>query len=95
MKKSPGAIVKRLQLTEKGTLLSERENKYLFKVHPSANKVEIKQAVEELFNVSVDKVNTMNYRGKRKRLRTVRFGRRADWKRAVVTLSEGSKIDLA
>ncbi len=95
MKKSPGAIVKRLQLTEKGTLLSERENKYLFKVHPSANKVEIKQAVEELFNVSVDKVNTMNYSGKRKRLRTVRYGRRSDWKRAVVTLSEGSKIDLA
>jgi large subunit ribosomal protein L23 len=95
MKKSPGAIVKRLQLTEKGTLLSERENKYLFKVHPSANKVEIKRAVEELFNVAVDKVNTMNYSGKRKRLRTVRFGRRPDWKRAVVTLSEGSKIDLA
>lgn len=95
MKKSPGAIIKRLQLTEKGTLLSEKENKYLFRVHPSANKVEIKQAVEQLFSVSVDKVNTMNYRGKRKRLRTVRYGRRADWKRAVVTLSEGSKIDLA
>ena len=87
-------IVKGIQLTEKATILGETENKYMFKVHPSANKIEIKKAVEEIFNVSVANVNTMRYQGKRKRERTVRFGKRSDWKRAVVTLKEGDKIDL-
>ncbi len=59
-----------------------------------ANKIEIKQAVEELFNVNVTKVNTMNRQGKRKRERTSRYGRTSDWKRAVVTLKEGETIDL-
>lgn len=87
-------IVMEVQLTEKGTALRDAGNKYFFKVATDANKIEIKRAVEELFKVKVDKVNTMNYAGKRKRERTVRFGRRANWKRAVVTLSEGSTIDL-
>ena len=92
--KDPGMIIKGVQVTEKGTDLRERENKYLFEVDLSANKIEIKRAVESLFNVSVAAVNTMKYRGKKKRERTVRYGRRPDWKRAVVTLKEGSKIDL-
>jgi len=93
--KDAGVIIKRLQLTEKGTHLSETGNKYLFEVCPDANKIEIKRAVEESFGVSVTGVNTMNYTGKRKRNRSWRYGKRRDWKRAVVTLKEGDKIDLA
>ncbi len=92
--KHPGSIIKQLQVTEKGTLLSESDNQYFFDVDPKANKMEIARAVEELFSVSVDNVNTMRYSGKRKRMRTVKYGKRRDWKRAVVTLKEGSKIDL-
>ena len=54
----------------------------------------IKAAVEDLFGVNVEKVNTMRYLGKRKRERTAKYGKRSDWKRAVVTLKEGEKIDL-
>ncbi len=92
--KDPRTIVQRMMLTEKGTGLTEKQNKYLFKVAPSANKVEIKNAVEKLFNVKVTKVNTMNRGGKNKRVRTMNYGRTASWKRAVVTLREGDKIDL-
>lgn len=88
------AVIKELQLTEKGTEASE-SGKYFFRVDPKANKHEIKQAVESLFSVQVADVNTMRYAGKRKRERTVRYGKRADWKRAVVTLKEGNRIDLA
>lgn len=94
MKKHADSIIKEVQLTEKGTILTETGNKYFFSVDRCANKPEIKQAVEALFNVSVQSVNTLRYAGKRKRERTVRFGKRADWKRAVVTLKEGSRIDL-
>ena len=92
--KDSRSIVFETQVTEKGTALSERENKYLFRVLPGANKIEVKRAVEEIFNVSVTGVNTMNYRGKRKRERTAKYGKRADWKRAIVTLKSGDKIDL-
>ena len=92
--KDPHAIIKTMQVTEKGARLTATERKYLFIVDPSANKVEIKRAVETLFKVGVEKVNTMNYRGKKKRQRTVRFGETAGWKRAMVTLKEGNKIDL-
>lgn len=87
-------IIQRVMLTEKGTRLSETENKYVFNVNPAANKAEIKQAVEELFKVKVTEVNTMNRQGKKKRERTASAGRTAGWKRAVVTLAEGSKIDF-
>ena len=94
MKKSAYNIVKNVQMTEKGSALLS-QNKYLFKVDRGANRVEIRQAVEELFKVDVTKVNTMNYRGKFKRDRTQRgFGKRLDWKRAVVTLAEGQEIPL-
>ncbi|MDP6522921.1 MAG: 50S ribosomal protein L23 [Kiritimatiellia bacterium] len=92
--KDPRQVIHELQVTEKGTAQQELNNKYFFKVAPGANKIEIKHAVEQMFAVSVAKVNTMKYEGKRKRERTVRYGKRADWKRAVVTLREGSKIDL-
>ncbi len=87
-------VIDKVLLTEKGTRLSEEENKYIFRVNPKANKAEIKQAVEEFFKVKVVAVNTMNRQGKKKRERTASFGRTAAWKRAVVTLAEGSKIDF-
>jgi large subunit ribosomal protein L23 len=87
-------VIDRILLTEKGTRLSEEENKYIFRVNPDANKMEIKQAVEELFKVKVVAVNTMKRQGKKKRERTANFGQTAGWKRAVVTLAEGNSIDL-
>lgn len=87
-------VIQELQVTEKGTMLQSAQNKYFFRVNLAANKLQIKQAVEERFGVKVASVNTLRYEGKRKRERSVRFGRRADWKRAVVTLREGSSIDL-
>jgi len=87
-------IIKRMDLTEKGSRLSERENKYLFEVAEDANKVEIKRAVESLFKVKVTGVNTLNRQGKAKRNRRGQVGFRPDWKRAVVTLQSGDKIDL-
>lgn len=68
---------------------------YTFRVHPDANKIEIRQAVESIFDVTVSKVNTINRKGKRKRnRRTSTFGKRPDTKRAIVTLVEGDVIDL-
>ena len=69
------------------------ENKYTFIVDPRANKTQIKQAVESVFSVTVLGVNTLNRPGKRKRTRTG-YGKRADTKRAIVTLAEGDRIDI-
>ena len=87
-------IIKQVLLTEKGTRLSEEQNKYLFRVSKEANKVEIKRAVEELFSVRVMAVNTMRRKGKKKRQRTAQFGMTAAWKRAVVTLHAEDRINL-
>ena len=77
-------------VTEKCNALMQ-EKKYTFKVNPKAGRIEIARAVEELFKVKVAKVNVMNYQGKAKRAgRTMKMGRRPDWKRAIVTLAEGS-----
>jgi len=92
--RNPRLVVKKLQITEKSARLAEKENKYFFVVTGSANKVEIKSAVEKLYKVVVSKVNTSNYIGKMKRERTMTYGRKSDWKRAIVTLAEGSKIEL-
>ncbi len=92
--KSSADVIKRILLTEKGTRLSEEQNKYLFRVSVDANKVEIKRAVEELFNVRVMAVNTMRRKGKKKRQRTAHFGTTAAWKRAVVTLNAEDSINL-
>jgi large subunit ribosomal protein L23 len=80
-------------LTEKGTLLKEKENKVLFKVAKEANKIEIKKAVEETFKVKVDNVATINCRGKIKRMGRYE-GKRPDWKKAIITLKEGEKLDV-
>jgi len=87
-------IIDTILLTEKGTVLTEMNNQYIFKVHPDANKQEIKQAVQTLFKVDVTDVRTMNRKGKKKRERRPNFGTTAAWKRAVVTLAEGNHIDL-
>ena len=88
-------IIDSIRLTEKGTLLSEKENKYVFRVKPHANKLQIKAAIEQLFGKKVIAVNTCNYAGKKKRERTANYGRKAHWKKAIVTLKEGDRIDLA
>jgi large subunit ribosomal protein L23 len=92
--REPQHIIKEMLVTEKGTRLAEAENQYLFKVALDANKVEIKHSVETLFKVSVRSVNTMNQTGKRKRERSMKYGRTARWKKAVVTLRAGETIEL-
>ncbi len=92
--KDPRDVVLRPVVSEKSYALLE-DNVYTFKVHPDANKIEIRQAVESIFDVTVAKVNTVNRKGKRKRnRRTSTFGKRPDTKRAIVTLVEGDVIDL-
>lgn len=82
------SVLKGPCLTEKAALLQEDEGKVVFKVHPKANKVEVKRAIEQLFNVKVKVVRTANMHGKQKRVgKTVGFTK--DWKKAYVTLSEG------
>ena len=92
--KSSYDIIKNVLRTEKGTKDMLAANKYLFRVVTDANKIQIKKAVEEVFNVKVLKVNTLNMPGKWKRLR-YKAGKTPDWKKAVVTLKEGDKIDIA
>lgn len=89
----PYKIVQTILVTEKGTELSSTRNQYTFKVAKDANKLEIRAAVEALFPVKVKAVNVMHRQGKLKRTRTAGYGRRPDWKKAVVTLSEG-QIDI-
>ncbi|MBD3387236.1 50S ribosomal protein L23 [candidate division KSB1 bacterium] len=89
-------IIKPL-LTEKALKLQEDENKYGFVVIQTANKIEIKRAVEKKFDVTVDNVRTINVHGKSKQMNTRRGltrGRRSGWKKAIVTLREGDKIDF-
>jgi large subunit ribosomal protein L23 len=85
-------LIKRPIITEKTTRLME-QNKYCFVVDPRANKTQIKQAVEEIFKVKVRSVNTLNFLGKIKRMGR-HEGRRPSWKRAVVTLEKGSRIEF-
>ncbi len=81
-------------VTEKSTVLADTQGTYAFRVALAANKIEIRKAVEQLFRVHVASVNTMKMRGKKKRVR-FRQGKTSDWKKALVTLRKGEKIDLA
>ena len=83
-------IVIRPVITER-SMNSVADKKYVFEVAPSAGKVEIKKAVEDIFGVKVAKVNTMNVPGKAKRMGAARPGRTKDWKKAIVQLTEDSK----
>jgi large subunit ribosomal protein L23 len=85
-------LIKRPVITEKTTKMME-ENKYCFVVNPAANKTQIKQAIETIFNVKVQSVNTTNILGKLKRMGRHQ-GRRPSWKRAIVTLKKGSRIEF-
>ena len=87
-------IIKTVRLTEKGTRQSEKYNQYTIVADRLANKTEIRNAVQELFKVKVIKVNTLNVRGKARRLRTAQAGKAPDWKKAIVTLKDGDKITL-
>lgn len=80
-------------ISEKSTLAGDQNNQHVFKVLPDATKAEIKQAVEQLFDVKVDKVRTVNMLGKNKRFGQM-MGRRNHWKKAYVTLHAGQDIDL-
>jgi large subunit ribosomal protein L23 len=86
-------VIKRPMITEQGAMMREVNNQYIFQVAPEANKLEIRQAVEHFFGVKVTQVRTMNYRGKIKRMGRY-SGKRADWKKAVVTLAKDDSIDL-
>ena len=88
-------IIRGVLVTEKASLLSEKLNKYVFRVATNANKIEIRRAIETLFKKRVSAVNTAQYAGKKKRERRADFGRQAHWKKAIVTLAPGEKIDLA
>ena len=93
MKYDPYKIIKRPVISEKSTILSEKDNKYVFEVSLDANKIQIKKAVEEIFKVGVTKVRTMRMRGKLKRVR-LQYGRTPEWKKAIVTLKKGDSIEL-
>ena len=88
-------------LSEKSAKMMETLNKYVFKVSVNANKLQIKNELETRFNVKISKVSTMNFKGKQKNT-TIRSGghvlrtsgKRASWKKAIITLKEGYKIDL-
>ncbi len=86
-------IVRGPIITEKGTLANELGNQVIFRVHPHANKIEIRHAIEALFKVKVDKVRTARQLGKIRRV-GANAGRRSDWKKAYVTLAEGQRIDF-
>ena len=86
-------VIKTTRLTEKSVIQKEMSNQVTFMVSKEANKIEIKKTIEKVFKVTVLNVNTINNRGKKKRMG--RFtGRRPDWKKAIVTLRDGDKIDL-
>ncbi len=87
-------IIKTVRVTEKGTRQGEKFNQYTVVADPRANKVQIRQAVQELFKVKVVRVNTLNVRGKARRQRTAQAGKANDWKKAIVTLKDGDKIVL-
>ncbi len=87
-------LIEKVCISEKASLVAEKLNQYVFRVHPEANKIEIKYAIEHLFKKHVTSVRTMQYAGKKKRERRADFGRRAHWKKAIITLAPGEKIEL-
>ena len=90
-------IIKKPVITEKMTAISEKLNRYAFIVDKRANKIQIKEEVEKLYNVKVESVNTMNYAGKTKSRYTksgVVTGKADAFKKAIVTLKEGETIDF-
>jgi large subunit ribosomal protein L23 len=93
MSSDPRSIIRKVLITEKGTAMRETLRQYFFEVARDANKIEIKRAVEAVFHVKVDSVQTMQMQGKVKR-QGRSIGRRNDWKKAIVTLKPDQKIEL-
>ena len=91
--KSPRDLIIEPIVSEKSYDLIEQHNTYTFRVDPRANKTEIKQAIQQIFGVTVRSVNTINRKGKLKRTGW-KMGRRSDTKRALVTLAAGEEIDI-
>jgi len=91
--KDSRSIIRGQVVSEKGTRLTAKHNKYVFEVDTKANKIEICRAIEEMFRVKVLKVNTSNVQGKWKRVRAAE-GKTSAWKKAVVTLKAGDKIEI-
>ncbi len=89
----PHLVVLKPIITEKSTFATEKQNAYSFKVSRDANKIQIREAVEQIFDVKVRAVNTVRQRGKYKRVGR-NFGRTKDYKKAIVTLRPGYNIDL-
>jgi large subunit ribosomal protein L23 len=86
-------VIKRALITEKSTIAKDETNKYTLEVDPRANKIEIANAVEKLFKVKVLNVQVMNVTGKKKRMGKI-VGRKRSWKKAIVTLLPGSRIEI-
>ena len=86
-------VIKAPHISEKSTVLAERDNQIVFKVATDATKLEIKRAVELLFEVEVDSVRVVNMKGKTKR-HGLATGKRVDWKKAYVSLKEGQDLDF-
>ena len=93
MKLNMYEVIQAPLITEQITRDTEKMGKYAFRVHPKANKKEIKSAIEKIFNVHVTDVNTINNSGKWRRVR-FQPGKTADWKKAIVTVKTGEKIDI-
>ena len=93
MTRDPRQVILRPIMTEKSMRQKEEHNTVAFRVRPDANKVEIRGAVETVFNVKVAAVRTASFEGKLKRMGRHQ-GRRRDWKKAIVTLQPGHKIEL-
>jgi large subunit ribosomal protein L23 len=87
-------IIKTIRITEKSTLQADKHNQYTVVADRRATAPQIKRAVQELFKVKVQRVNTLNVQGKARRQNTAAAGRTSDWKKAIITLKEGEKIDL-
>jgi large subunit ribosomal protein L23 len=90
--KSQYRLIIRPHITEKVLLLKEDGNKVVFKIRKDTNKIELKNAIESIFNVTVEAINTLTVKGKKKRLGRYE-GRKSDWKKAIVTLKEGDTIE--
>ena len=86
-------VIKKPLVTEKTTLEKDAKNIIAFEIDTQANKIEVKEAVEKIFNVDVVDVKTINIAGKKKRIGK-NVGKRSNWKKAYVTLKEGSKVDF-
>ncbi len=93
MNKDPREVIIRPIITERAFDQIEEENRYTFEVAKTSNKIEIAKAIQEIFNVTVVKVNTVNVKPKPKRVR-YQMGYTRSWKKAIVKLAEGDSIDL-